>query len=90
MLLLGAYLGAAWDVLREAGRRLWQGRGLDEMALMAGASLGALALGDLEEALGVMVFYKIGELLQERAEGRSRRSIRALLALRPDRARVRR
>jgi len=87
---LGAYLGAAWDVLREAGRRLWQGRGLDEMALMAGASLGALALGDLEEALGVMVFYKIGELLQERAEGQSRRSIRALLALRPDRARVRR
>jgi Cd2+/Zn2+-exporting ATPase len=44
----------------------------------------------MEEAIGVMVFYRVGELLQERAAGKSRSSIRALLALRPDLARVRR
>jgi Cd2+/Zn2+-exporting ATPase len=57
---------------------------------MSAASLGAFAIGAMEEAIGVMIFYKVGELLQEGAANKSRRSIRALLALRPDKARVRR
>ena len=57
---------------------------------MAVASLGAFAIGAMEEAIGVMVFYKVGEMLQEAAATKSRRSIRSLLAMRPDHARVRR
>ena len=89
-LVVGAYLAAGWDVLWEAGGNLFRGKIFDELFLMSVASLGALAIGSREEALGVMVFYKIGEMLQEGAAARSRRSIRALLALRPDRARIRR
>ena len=54
------------------------------------ATVGAFAVHAAAEAVGVMVFYKIGEILQELSVARSRRSIRSLLALRPDSARVRR
>lgn len=85
-----AYLLAGWDVLWSAAKNLARGKLFDELFLMAVASLGAFAIGAMEEAIGVMVFYKIGELLQESAADKSRRSIRSLLALRPDKARVRR
>ncbi|HET7838475.1 MAG TPA: heavy metal translocating P-type ATPase [Rectinemataceae bacterium] len=54
------------------------------------ATLGAIAIGQYEEAVGVMVFYSIGEVLQHSAASRSRASIRSLLDLRPDFARLRR
>ncbi len=90
LLFAGAYLLAGYDVLWSALRNILRGRVFDEMFLMAIASLGAFAIGAMEEAIGVMVFYKIGEMLQDGAADKSRRSIRALLALRPDMARVQR
>lgn len=85
-----AYLIAGHDVLLSAARNIARGRVFDELFLMAVASLGAFTIGAMEEAIGVMVFYKVGEMLQEAAASKSRRSIRSLLAMRPDHARVRR
>lgn len=85
-----AYLLAGGEVLLGAVKNIVRGRVFDELFLMSLASAGAFAIGAMEEAIGVMVFYRLGELLQERAAGKSRSSIRALLALRPDVARVRR
>jgi len=85
---LAAYLVAGWEVLLGAARNIVRGRVFDELFLMAIASLGAFIIGAMEEAVGVMVFYRVGEMLQDAAADRSRRSIRALLALRPDSARV--
>jgi len=88
VLLGSAYLLAGFDVLRGAARNILAGRVMDEMFLMAVASVGAFAIGAMEEAVGVMLFYRLGEFMQELAAGRSRRSIRALLELRPDTARI--
>lgn len=85
-----AYLLAGGEVLLGAVKNILRGRVFDELFLMSLASAGAFAIGAMEEAIGVMVFYRVGELLQERAAGKSRSSIRVLLALRPDLARVRR
>jgi Cd2+/Zn2+-exporting ATPase len=84
-----AWLAAGWNVVAAAGRNLFRGRPFDETLLMTIATLGAFAIHALEEAVGVMLFFKLGELAQAAAVGRSRRSIRALLALRPDTARLR-
>jgi len=62
----------------------------DEHFLMTIATLGALALGELPEAAAVMLFYRVGEYLQDLAVNSSRRSVRALLELRPDSARLQR
>lgn len=87
--ILGLTYGiAAFPVLRGAWRNIRQGKVFDELFLMSIASLGALLLGAWEEAVGVMVFYRIGEFLQEYAVLRSRRSIRSLIALRPSTVRV--
>jgi Zn2+/Cd2+-exporting ATPase len=83
-----AYLIAGYDVLWGALRNITRGQVFDELFLMSIASLGAFAIGAMEEAVGVMVFYKLGEFLQEGAAAKSRSSIRALLALRPDKARA--
>jgi Zn2+/Cd2+-exporting ATPase len=79
-----AYLLAGWNVLSTAGRNILKGRWFDENFLMTVATLGAIAIHKLPEAVGVMLFYKIGELFQEYAVGNSRRSIQALLETRPD------
>ncbi len=60
----------------------------NEFTLMGGATIAAIIIGHLEEAVGVMLFYCIGEYVQERAAGNSRRSIRALLAAKPSIAHV--
>jgi Cd2+/Zn2+-exporting ATPase len=85
---VAAYFLAGLPVLRNAFRHILQGRALDENFLMAIATIGAFLIGEWEEAVGVMIFYMIGELVQEAAVTRSRRSINALLALKPDTARV--
>jgi Cd2+/Zn2+-exporting ATPase len=84
-----AYALAGAPVLRDAVRNVARGHALDENFLMSIATIGAFAVGEWEEAVGVMIFYMIGELVQEAAVLRSRRSIDALLALKPDRARIR-
>ena len=84
------YLTAGWDVLWKAARNIAHGQVFDENFLMALATIGALILGDYSEAVGVMVFYQVGELFQGYAVGKSRRSIAQLMDIRPDSARVER
>jgi Zn2+/Cd2+-exporting ATPase len=87
---LAAYFLAGRDVLLGAARRILRGKAFDELFLMSIATIGAIAIGRYEEAVEVMVFYKVGEALQESASARSRASVHALLALRPDQVRLRR
>ena len=84
---LASWLLAGLPVLKNAVKNLFMGRTLDENFLMSVATVGAFAIGDWAEAAGVMIFYMIGELIQEAAIGKSRSSINALLALKPDKAR---
>lgn len=81
-----AYLLAGWGVLTIAGRNVLKGRVFDENFLMTIATLGAIAIHQLPEAVGVMLFFKVGETFQEAAISNSRRSISALLEVRPDAA----
>ena len=85
------YLIIGYDVLLRAAEGIIHGQLLDENFLMAIATVGALALavwgrGDYTEAVAVMLFYQTGELFQSIALGKSRRSISALMEIRPDRA----
>jgi Cd2+/Zn2+-exporting ATPase len=86
LVFIPAYLLSGWNVLTSAGRNILRGRFFDENFLMTIATLGAVAIHKLPEAVGVMLFFKIGELFQEFAIGRSRQSIRSLLEIRPDSA----
>lgn len=85
-LFTAAYVLAGYDVVLNALRGLFRAQLLDENLLMAVASIGALSLGDFAEGAAVMLFYQIGELFQEYAVRRSRKSITALMELRPDSA----
>ena len=84
LLFVPAYLISGWTVLNSAGRNILRGRIFDENFLMTVATLGAIAIHELPEAVGVMLFYKVGELFQEFSVSRSRRSIKSLLEVRPD------
>ena len=77
-----------YDILYRAGRGVIHGQMLDENFLMAVATVGALCLGEYAEAVFVMLFYQIGELFQSIAVGKSRRSIAALMDIRPEVAHV--
>ena len=85
---LAAYIIVGHDVIARAFRGLFNGRLMDENFLMTVATFGAIALCDLPEACGVMLFYQVGELFQRYAVGKSRRSIAALMDIRPETARV--
>ncbi len=85
-IFIPAYLISGWSVLTSAGRGLLKGRAFDENFLMTVATLGAIAIHQLPEAVGVMLFFKVGELFQEMAVSNSRRSIKSLLEIRPDSA----
>jgi Zn2+/Cd2+-exporting ATPase len=89
-LFVAAYLLAGFDVLVEAGENLTHGEVFDENFLMSVATLGAMAIGEYPEAVAVMVLYQIGELFQSYALGKSRKSIAALMDIRPDWANVER
>lgn len=84
-----AYLLAGWSVFTGALRTVRRGQFFDENVLMVIATLGAMAIHALSEAIGVMLFFKVGELLQDMAVSKSRRSVRGLLAARPNRALLR-
>lgn len=90
----GVFLTAYWlvgrGVVLAAFRNIRRGEFFDENALMTVATIGAVLIRELPEAVGVMLFYAVGETLQERAVDRSRRSIKALLDIRPDYATVKR
>ena len=88
ILFFAAYVLVGADVLWRAAVNLRQGHLFGEHFLMSTATLGALALGDYAEAAAVMLLYQLGEFLQDRAVQRARRSITALMDIRPDTARV--
>lgn len=88
VLLLAAYVFVGADVLWRAAVNLRRGHIFGEHFLMSTATIGALALGDYAEAAAVMLLYQLGEFLQDRAVQRARRSITALMDIRPDTARV--
>jgi Cd2+/Zn2+-exporting ATPase len=87
-LRLTAYLLSGYEVLLHAGRGMIQGRFFDENVLMSIATVGAIILGDYAEAAAVMIFYGVGEGLQEAAVRSSRRRIADAVELRPDHARL--
>jgi Cd2+/Zn2+-exporting ATPase len=88
LVFIGAYLLVGRGVITAAVRNAARGQVFDENFLMTIATLGAFAIGNLPEAVGVMLFYYAGELLQGIAVSRSRGSIQALLDIRPDTANV--
>ena len=89
-LYAASYAVIGYDILHKALRGILNGRVFDENFLMAVATVGAVALAvydgswDFTEAVAVMLFYQIGELFQSYAVGKSRRSITALMDIRPD------
>ena len=73
-----------WDVLWRAIRNIKNGQVFDENFLMSVATVGAFGCGEYPEAVAVMLFYQVGELFQSVAVDRSRKSISALMDIRPD------
>ncbi len=93
LLFLPAYFVIGWDVLWKALRNIAHGQVFDENFLMALATMGAFCTGffgegEYPEAVFVMLFYQVGELFQSYAVGKSRKSISALMDIRPDYANV--
>lgn len=84
LLFIVAYIIVGGEVLLKAIKNIIKGRMFDENFLMSVATVGALAIGEFPEAVGVMLFYQIGEFLQGMAVGKSRKSISALMEIRPD------
>lgn len=84
LVYLLAYVLVGREVLEKALRNILRGAVFDENFLMALATIGALAIHQLPEAVGVMLFYSVGEYFEDRAVNRSRHSIQALLNIRPD------
>lgn len=85
-LYLIPYLVIGYDILKKAVKGIFRAQVFDENFLMAAATVGAVALGEYREAVAVMLFYQIGELFQSCAVGKSRKSISALMDIRPDSA----
>lgn len=83
-----AYLVVGFDILKKAFRNIIRGKVFDENFLMSIATIGAFAIGELPEAVAVMLFYQIGELFQSYAVDKSRKSISTLMDIRPDYANV--
>jgi len=79
-----AYLPVAFPVMREAAEAVRKGSVFNEFSLMTIATLGAFYIGEYSEGVAVMIFYSIGELFQQAAVNRAKRSIKALLDVRPD------
>lgn len=88
LIFISAYLISGWGVLNGAFRSITKGKVFNEHFLMTIATLGALAIDEMPEAVAVMLFYVIGELFQDIAVNRSRKSIKALLEIKPDYANI--
>ena len=85
-----ALLLSGYDIFLVAGKNILKGKVFDENFLMAIAAIGAFLIGKQVEAVSVLVFYGIGEMLQDMAVHRSRRNIAGLMDIRPDYANVKR
>lgn len=82
------YLTIGYDILKKAWKGICNRQVFDENFLMAVATVGAIALGEYQEGVAVMLFYQIGELFQSYAVGKSRKNISELMDIRPDYANV--
>lgn len=87
-ILLVSYIIIGYDVLLKAFRNIKRGKIFDENFLMSIATIGAICISDMREAVAVMLFYQIGELFQSYAVNKSRKSIIELMDIRPDYANV--
>ena len=85
-LFLAAYVAVGYKVIWKAVRGVVNGQVLDENFLMAVASIGAFFVGEYPEAVAVMLYYQIGEMFEDYAVGKSRKSITGLMDIRPDSA----
>ncbi len=85
---LAAYLPVGWPVLKEAVEEIRKNDFFNEFTLMGIATLGAFAIGQYPEAVGVMLFYAVGEHFQDAAVDKAKRNIKVLLDIRPDSATV--
>lgn len=84
ILYLMAFVLVGGEVLRASARNIKRGQVFDENFLMSIATIGAFIIGENAEAVGVMLFYQVGELFQDIAVNRSRKSISDLMDIRPD------
>lgn len=84
VLMVAAYLLLGRHVLLTAVKNIGRGQVFDENFLMAVATIGAWAVGSFDEAIGVMLFYRVGEYFEDRAVDRSRRQIMDAIDLRPE------
>ncbi|MEG0771946.1 heavy metal translocating P-type ATPase [Clostridium sp.] len=88
ILYLISYIFVGGEVLLRAVKNIIRGQVFDENFLMAIATVGAFAIGEFPEGVAVMIFYQIGEMFQDVAVNRSRKSIAALMDIRPDFANI--
>lgn len=88
IIFIVAYLIIGYDILLKALRNIKRGKIFDENFLMSVATVGALCIGNLPEAVSVMLFYQVGELFQSYAVNKSRKSVASLMDIRPDYANV--
>lgn len=83
-LLITAYLISGFSVLIRAGKNMIKGQLFDEFFLMSIATIGAFIIGEFSEGVGVMIFFQIGEFFQNVAVGRTKKSIKQLMNIKPD------
>ncbi len=83
-----SYIIVGWDIVVKAAKNIIRGNVFDENFLMGLATVGAFLIGEYPEGVAVMLFYQIGEMFQDYAVDRSRKSIASLMDIRPDFANV--
>ena len=88
VILLVSYIIIGYDILLKAFKNIKRGKIFDENFLMTVATVGALCIGDVKEAVAVMLFYQVGELFQSYAVNKSRKYVSELMNIRPDYANV--
>lgn len=87
-LFIISYIIVGGDVVKRAVKNIFKGQVFDENFLMSIATIGAFFIGEYPEGVAVMLFYQVGELFQNYAVGKSRKSIASLMDIRPDYANV--
>ena len=90
ILLITSFLIVGLEIIINAIKNLLKGELIEENFLMSTASIGAIAIGELPEAVAVMLFYQIGEYFQDKAVDKSKKHIKELMEIRPEFARVKR
>ena len=79
-----SYIIVGYDIVIKALKNITRGKVFDENFLMTVATIGAFCIGELPEAAAVMLFYQVGEMFQDYAVDKSRKSVAALMDIRPD------